>query len=270
MRVLFTSSAGQGHLQPLLPLVRAFESRGHEVLTIAPTSVAGTLIENKVNHRLGQEPSSEDSDRVWSLFPSLSRSDASRLVEREWFAQLCLNALLPSVANAVRDWRPDLVVRETCEYAGAVVADRFGVPHAQVGVSTAVAESSVLNDLVKPDLEIFSRGLTARIHEAPYVTKFPASLDPSPYPTTFRYRNLETKTPKTLTDWWAGDTSPLVYLTFGTVATGVESFKELLRSIVSSLRGLDVRILVTTGLKMLPMISVMRQRTCTSNRGSTK
>jgi len=252
VRVLFTSTAGRGHLQPLLPLIDAFEAVGHEVLTVAPRSLGPTLVEREVNHRLGLDPPEEESERLWSLFPTLPRSAASALVEREWFAQLCLRALLPAVKSAVSEWGPDLVVRESCEYAGAVVADQLGVAHAQVGISTAAAESSVLHQLVTPDLERSSPGLSARIHEAPYLTTFPASLDPSPYPTTLRYRTLSTKTPKPLPDWWDGAASPLVYCTFGTVATGEERPTELLRSAVSSLRGLDVRILVTTGVKMLP------------------
>ena len=35
---------------------------------------------------------------------------------------------------AVEDWRPDLIVRETCEFASCVAAERFGVPLAQVGI----------------------------------------------------------------------------------------------------------------------------------------
>ena len=252
MRVLFSSTAGQGHLQPLIPLIRAFEGHGHEVLTVAPLSLAETLNAEAINFRLSEEPPRAESDRLWSLFPTLARREASQLVERAWFAQLCLNAMLPAVQNAVDEWSPELVIRETCEYAAAAVADRMRIHHAQVGISTAATEASVLRELVKPEMENLSVGLTRRIFESPYLTKFPISLDPSPYPTTLRYRDDEGRDPHPLGDWWPGNKSPLVYLTFGTLATGTEDGQELLRKVLASIQGLDIRILVTTGSTMDP------------------
>lgn len=252
MRVLFSSTAGQGHLQPLIPLIRAFESQGHEVLTVAPLSLAETLNAEAINFRLSEEPPRPESDRLWALFPTLARPEASQLVEREWFARLCLNAMLPTVQNAVDEWSPDLIIRETCAYAAAVVADRLSLRHAQVGISTATAQASVLLELVTPELEELSIGLTRRIFESPYLTKFPVSLDPSPYPTTIRYRDIEKRDPHPLGNWWPGNDSPLVYLTFGTMATRTENGQELLRGVLASIQVLDIRILVTTGSKTGP------------------
>jgi UDP:flavonoid glycosyltransferase YjiC (YdhE family) len=248
--VLFSSTSGQGHLQPLIPLIRAFEEQGHDVLTVAPASLANTLGGAGINFRLGNEPSQEDSDRVWTLFPTLDRTAASRLVEREWFARLCTDALLPAVRDAADEWSPELVIRETCEYASALVAHQRGISQFQVGISTAAAESSVLHDLAKPELEERSAGLTNRIFESPYLSKFPASLDPSPYPSTLRYRDGERTTRGPLGDWWHGNQSPLVYLTFGTMATGTKAGQDLLRAVLSTIQDLDLRILVTTGSKM--------------------
>jgi UDP:flavonoid glycosyltransferase YjiC (YdhE family) len=252
MRVLFSSTSGEGHFQPLIPLIRAFEASGHETLTVAPSTLARTLEAEAVAHRLGEAPSAEDSDRVWTHFPTLARRDASLLVEREWFARLCLAALMPTVESAVDEWSPDLMIRETCEYASAVIAHRSGIRHAQVAISTAEAESSVLRELVRPELDGFADGLTQQIFESPYLTKFPASLDPSPYPTTLRFRNHEIGNAKPLGNWWPSNAAPLVYLTFGTTATGLESGRELLRLVLATIQELDIRILVTTGSKMSP------------------
>lgn len=252
MRILFSSTAGQGHFQPLIPLIRAFEGQGHEVLTVAPLHLAETLNTEAINFRLSEEPPREESDRLWALFPTLPRREASQLVEREWFARLCLNAMLPAVQSAVDEWSPDVVIRETCEYAAAVVADRMGIHLAQVGISTAVAEASVLRELVTPEMEDLSVGLTDRIFASPYLTRFPISIDPSPYPTTIRYRDDERRDPHPLGNWWPGNESPLVYLTFGTIATGTDNGREMLRRVLASIQGLDIRILVTTGSKMSP------------------
>jgi len=252
VRVLFTSTAGEGHFRPLTALVGAFAERGDKVLVIAPPKLASTLEASGFDFRLGDEPSTEDSERVWSRFPTLARHDASRLVEREWFATLCLQAMLPTVERAVEDFSPDLIVRETCEYAAAVVADERGLAQAQVAISTASAESSVLLRLAGPILERRSEGIARRVYGTPYLTRFPASLDPSPYPTTFRYRERDNLSAKPLPDWWNGSEAPLIYLTIGTVATGRPRGRDVLSAVLESLAGLDARILVTTSTKLDP------------------
>jgi hypothetical protein len=43
MRVLFSSTRGAGHLQPLLPYARALVACGHEVAVAAPIDLSETL-----------------------------------------------------------------------------------------------------------------------------------------------------------------------------------------------------------------------------------
>ena len=45
MRVLFSSTRGAGHLQPLLPYARALVARRHEVAVAAPEEVSKTVCE---------------------------------------------------------------------------------------------------------------------------------------------------------------------------------------------------------------------------------
>jgi hypothetical protein len=221
-------------------------------MVVVPAKLATTLEEMGVEYRLGDEPTSEDATRVWSQFSALERRDAARLVEREWFAHLCLEAMLPTVEAAVRDWSPELVVRETCEYAAAVAADVASIRHVQVGISTAAAESRVLRGLVAPTLDERRMGLAERVFHAPYLTKFPASLDPSPYPTTVRYREREDVAARPLPDWWPGNNAPLIYVTLGTMAMRLGAGTRLLREVLDALKDLDARILVTMGPSTRP------------------
>lgn len=247
MRVLFASTSGLGHVQPLLPLARAFDARGDETLIVVGERAAAQLGDAGFNVLVGGEPDDEDAARLWSRFGELPRREASRLIEREWFAGLCLDAMLPSVDAAVREWRPDLVVRETCAYAGAVAADRAGIAHVQHGISTAAAEFSVLGSLAGVKLDAHSPGLATRVAASPYLTRFPPSLDPLTYPSTIRYRDVPRATPSPLADWWPNSSAPLVYLTLGTVATGAPGGVDVLRAALRALADLDVRVLVTTG-----------------------
>ena len=252
MRVLFTSTSGQGHFQPLVPLIHSFMERGDDVLVVAPEKLVETLALLDIPNRVGGQPSEADSNRVWSLFPTLSRLDASELVEKEWFAGLCLDAMSPTVDHVASEWRPDLVVRETCEYAGALAADRASIPFVQVGVSTAGAEANVLNEMVRSQLNARQADVTDRIFRSPYLTKFPPSLDPSPYPTTIRYRDFDDRITQPLPDWWPRRDGPLIYVTMGTQVTASDLGVKLLRLILDTIQGIDARVLVTTGPSTSP------------------
>ena len=43
MRVLMSSTAGYGHVLPMLPLAGALQRRGHEVLWAAPADISGRV-----------------------------------------------------------------------------------------------------------------------------------------------------------------------------------------------------------------------------------
>lgn len=234
-------------MQPLLALARAFEDRGDDTLIVVAEHAAASIASAGYHVRAGNEPNEADAAQLWSRFAELPRAEATPLIERDWFAGLCLEAMLPSVEKAVRDWRPDLVVREVCEYAGAVVADRTGIPHAQHGISTAAAEMSGLRAFSGAVLDAHLPGLAKRVTASPYLTTFPASLDPSDFPRTFRYRDREGATPVPLADWWGGSSAPLIYLTLGTVVTGTPDGANVLRMALDALSELDARILVATG-----------------------
>ena len=55
-------------------------------------------------------------------------------VLQELFIGLDARAALPGMLAAVEHFAPDLIVRETCEFASTVAAERFGVPPVQVGI----------------------------------------------------------------------------------------------------------------------------------------
>jgi hypothetical protein len=90
---------------------------------------------------------------------------------------------------------------------------RPGDPRAQVAISLAEAEAGSI-EAASPALEEHRAGLTAELRASPYLTRFPASLDPSPFATTLRFREPATGVAR-LPDWWPGATGPLVYVSYG-------------------------------------------------------
>jgi UDP:flavonoid glycosyltransferase YjiC (YdhE family) len=252
MRVLFSSTEGSGHFNPLVPFIDACVRRGDDVLVVGPPKLEATLAGRGEPYRIGAAPPAAEVAAIWARFPTVSRREAGVLIDRELFARLGTAAMLPTLDDACRRWRPDLVLREACEYASAVTAARLGISQAQVGISKAEIEGGVLR-MVAPVLEPYHAGIAETLRAAPYLTRFPQSLDPSAYATTRRYREAATLGTSALPDWWGGDrTTPLVYVTFGTVAGGLPGATAALRAATTAVTGLPARVLVMVGRSVDP------------------
>jgi UDP:flavonoid glycosyltransferase YjiC (YdhE family) len=248
MRVLVTCSGAASHFNPLAPLVEALERRGDDVLVIVPPALEAMIESTGHAYRLGAAPPSDEVAEIWGRVPAAAPAEVSRLVDKELFGRLNTAAMLPTLEDACTRWQPDLVLREPCEYAAAIAADRASIPHAQVAISLARLEASCLT-MVAPVLEVYGTRTVEAIRSAPYLTRFPVSLDPSPFTDTRRFR--ESRAPsrplRPLPAWWADDQGPLVYLTFGTVAGGLPIAAAVYRSALEAVSGLPARVLLTTG-----------------------
>jgi hypothetical protein len=145
----------------------------------------------------------------------------------------------------VAEHRPEIVVHETTEYAGPIAALRSSIPHAQVAISLAVVEHGSLA-VAAPALEPYGP-VPAALHAAPYLTRFPAAIDPTPYRDTRRYREPAVNA-LPLPDLWNGSTDPLLYVTFGTVIGAVAM--GAYRAAAEACADLPVRVLMTTGQEL--------------------
>jgi UDP:flavonoid glycosyltransferase YjiC (YdhE family) len=248
MRVLVTCSGAASHFNPLVPFVEAFERRGDDVLVIVPPALQAMIETTGHPYRLGADPPANEVAEIWRQVPAASPKEVSLLIDKEIFGRLNTAAMLPALEDACSQWQPDLVLREPCEYAAPIAADRAGIPHAQVAISLARIETSCLT-MVAPVLEPYGTRIVEGIRAAPYLTRFPASLDPSPFIVTrrFREKGATSRPRRPLPDWWNGDRTPLIYLTFGTVAGGLPLAAAAYRSALHAVADLPARVLLTTG-----------------------
>jgi UDP:flavonoid glycosyltransferase YjiC (YdhE family) len=247
VRVLVTSTAGAGHFHPLLPFVDALARRGDDVLLVVPPELEAAAVATGQPVRMGGTPPADELAAIWDRVPAASPEKAAYLVNREIFGRLNTAAMLPAVEGACREWRPDLVLHEPCEYASAVAAERLRIPHAQVAISLAGIEAPVLATHAVSALLVYGAGIADAIHASPYVTRFPASLDPSPFPDTRRFRESVAGPRSPLPDWWDGDDAPLVYVTFGSVTGGMPIAAAAYGAALEAVTGLGVRVLLTVG-----------------------
>jgi hypothetical protein len=239
--VLFASTHGAGHFGPLLPFLDACVRGGHEVLVVGPP----TLDPRGYPFRPGASPPEDELGPLWAGIHLQPPAQGEVLVVGHIFARLNVRAMLPTLRETIDDWRPDLVVREPNEYASAIAAEEGGVPHARVAIGLALVEEGGLA-IAAPALEDERRGTAAAIARSPYLTCWPESLDRAPFPVR-RFRPPAAASDGRLPNWWPGDERPLVYVTFGSVASSLPTAAAAYERAFAAAAGIPGRVLLTTG-----------------------
>ena len=133
MRVLLASTSGAGHFGPLVPFAHALRRAGHEILVAAPISAQPRVERAGLPSISLRRPARARPRAVWERIRAAPPDEANRLVLGELFGRVRARAALPGVELAIDAWRPDVVVRESCEFASAVAAEAREIPVARVG-----------------------------------------------------------------------------------------------------------------------------------------
>jgi UDP:flavonoid glycosyltransferase YjiC (YdhE family) len=262
MRVLFASTRGAGHFSPLVPLARACRRAGHEVLVAGPPALAPAVEAAGFAFWAVDDPPADALAAVWSSVPSLPLEEQNRVVIGEVFGRLNATATLAGHRRACREWRADVVVRESSEYGSALAAELEGIPHARVGFGLASTEELGLGivapvlDELRADLGLPPDPEARTLREAPYFTWFPRALEDTGVPVpdhTLRLRDPAwDATARPLAMRWpeADPRSPLVYVTFGSVAGSFPDAVRVFATAMEALAQLPVRCLLTVGREL--------------------
>jgi UDP:flavonoid glycosyltransferase YjiC (YdhE family) len=258
MRVLMTTTGHAGHFLPLVPFARACLRAGHDVRVAAPRSRGEIVERTGLELEACADPAEEDLARLVVSLADRSPRDGHAHMMSEGFARVAARAVLPDVLEIVGTWRPDVVVRESQEYAGALAAERARIPHVRVALGLAAQEDRTLTtaapavDELRAELDLPRDPDAAALRGSPYLTLVPAALeDPrgrGPRAThRFSERRDGTRPPATPPDRWDGAGGPLVYLTFGSVAGLLGLFPRVYRAAIEALAAVPARVLVTIG-----------------------
>ncbi len=242
MRVLFASTQGTGHFGPLMPLIDACRRNGHETLIVGPP----TLKARGYPFEAGAAPPDEILGPLWRDMPLLPPGQGDVVVVGTIFARLNVEAMLPKHHEVLERWRPDLVVRESAEFASAIAAEQHGIRHVRVSTSTSYVEHGALG-IAAAALDERLPGISDRIAASPYLTYFPPSVDPTPFAVTRLRHPASEAEPEPLPDWWPGLDGPLVYVSFGSVAATIPPAAQVYARALEAVTGLPARILLTTG-----------------------
>jgi UDP:flavonoid glycosyltransferase YjiC (YdhE family) len=251
VRVLVATTANAGHFGPLAPFAKACAAAGHEVRVAAPASFAAAIEGVGLTHVPVGDPPGAEVNAVFETLPRLSLEEANTVVMRDVFAGIDARAALPGMAAVVREWRPDLVLRETAEFASYVVAEQHDIPHVHVAIALEGLEEFAYPLLEGALDRLGSERGVAGLRRAPTLSFVPPMLeDPGSSGDRVVHRFSEEMRPasgRTLPGDWGGADEPLVYATFGTVAAGVGLFPALYRAVVDAVAELPVRMLLTIG-----------------------
>jgi UDP:flavonoid glycosyltransferase YjiC (YdhE family) len=235
----------------MVPLLNEARQRGWQTLVVGPYFLASMV--RTTGHALfgdsqpPKTPLPQARKRTAAPPPNGSLPDESSLARPSGrFIGPPGFDLLALMDQAVREWQPDMILRDPAEYSSAEVAARRGIPAIQVATSLARHTWETFED-VSLELEILRDGLVDELRRSPFVTRLPPSLDPSPFPATQRYREPAAAQCGRLPAWWANCSSPLVYMTFGTVVGGVPVSDQVYPAVLDAVAGLDARVLMTVG-----------------------
>lgn len=244
-----TTTGYAGHFVPLVPFARACMRAGHEVRVAAPRSQGAIVEAAGLELHACADPAPEDLGRLVAALAERSQRDGHAYMMSEGFAHIAPRAVLPDVLEIVDTWRPGVVVRESQEYAGALAAERAGIPHVRVALGLAAQEEETLVtaagaiDELRCELGLPADPDARALRDSPYLTLVPALLeDPvtrSPG-ATHRFRDGAARQARAAEDG-------LVYLTFGSVAAVLGLFPRVYRAAIDALAGVPAQILVTVG-----------------------
>lgn len=257
MRVLFTSTSPSGHIMPLFRYAQAMRARGHDV-RIASTEPARDMVE-KAGLVLEVVPAASEEDRA-RVFADLDAANAEQALiigQVDLFCGIFARAALPGILEIVSSWKPELIIRESGEYAGLIAAQKYGLKSARVSIM-ATGFHALFDDVIGVALDELrqSVGLTrdqgASLLAEPCFCAFPKSVDSDDASITPAFRVGQHHTPYAdravpLPDWVPRDGTPLIYITFGTVSGRSEKAQAAYRRALESVSSLPVRALLTTG-----------------------
>ena len=126
----------------------------------------------------------EQMGAVFGRLPMLPREEANRVVVAEIFGRLDAQAAFPVVLQTMASWRPDVVVRDPCEFGALIAAARLGVPQVQVAIGVDGLMRTFADWADEPLRELEQRAELDQIWVAercgpPTFTSVPATLDES-------------------------------------------------------------------------------------------
>jgi hypothetical protein len=250
MKILVVSTAGAGHVTPLIPLIGALLAGGDEVL-VASGPEAAPIIE-KTGARFA--PAGRNQTEYMARLATRTRGNPGDGVAPERilhyflpraFGEIGVDEMVDEVLHHGQEFAPDVVLFEAFALAGPLVAELLGVPGVahMFGPLPPREAVEMANDAVSPIWRSFGRDVPgwAGMYRHLTIQICPPLLDPAQVPTgeTLCLRPVPLPTrPREITP------RPVVYVTFGTL---FNNNLDLFRLAFKALADESVDVVMTVG-----------------------
>jgi UDP:flavonoid glycosyltransferase YjiC (YdhE family) len=261
MRILFSTVKDIGHITPLVPYARRLRDLGHEVRVATSDDEGAVAVLQKagLTHAPFDGPAPEELQAIMKRVDELKGEEAIAFGFREGFAGAAARAALPKLQRTIQEFCPDLIVRESAEFASLVAAEAAGVSQAGVAVYCGEYEAWIARqvagavDKLRTLVGLKSDDGLAHRNQRTF-TSFPPSFDRGPpladRPAAFRVApEIPTgqASSASLPDWMPAGEEPFLFMTFGTVAGRSERVRNVYRVLLEAVGCLPVKALLTTG-----------------------
>ncbi len=244
-----------GHISPLVPVIRAFLADGDEVVVATGAEAATVVARSGARlavagsevgawfERLAQRTRGNPGDGIAP--ERINHYFVPRL-----FGEIAVDDMIDDVVAAGRDFEPDLVLFESYTLVGPLAAELLGVPGVTHMVGPLLDRDilDLANDAVSPIWRSFGRDVPgcAGLHRDITLQVCPPSLErrhlPAGTAVALRPAPLPTVPP-------VATGRPVVYVTFGTFfSTNLEPF----RVVLDALEGEPVDVVATVGERQDP------------------
>ena len=257
MNVLLTCVVGYGHFHPMVPLGRALRDAGHTVAVATDPSFCAYV------ERVGFEahPAGLDQPvaraRFLAAVPDLEEipiTGRMAVTQAVMFGRTRVPPMLDDLARIIAAVKPNLLIHDSLEMAGAIAAEAAGLPHAEhaVGLLRPAIARQAATDAVAPfsdALGLRNPGVGGNRGEL-YLDICPPGIQ---HAEIAEVENVQPMRPMTVEagrdrelPTWLGQRPdrPMIYVTMGTV---FNEAIDVFRTILAGLAGEPFEVVVTVG-----------------------
>lgn len=250
MRVLFTALPIASHIRDVVPLAYTARALGHDVLLSAPEVVSATVAGHGLPFRCAgydwvSEPMAEMGARR-EVMPEEIDAFMMPLI-MEMFPGEPAARMAEGLAELIADWRPDVVVRDACEFGAYLAAERAGLPHVSLGTVSGCAD--FLDEAIGAALQATAEGMgfeekLGGIYRYLHVNLVPDRFDPGELgiPTMHGYRAELPHVPGERLPAWVTELDPArptVLAGFGTMSREFAAWEQVAEAIIEGLGLID-------------------------------
>ena len=137
MRFLCSCCPLTGHFHPMLPLADALRDVGHEVVFMTGSELQGSVSEAGFEILVAGPEFSVVVTEALQRYPDSSFAtpeDQQRFAFGRLFSDIRVELTVDPAEALARKFAPDLVINETADFVGPLIARMLGRPNATVGV----------------------------------------------------------------------------------------------------------------------------------------